>query len=47
MPEDTEFHAPYSEIMLRNNTLIYLTKPITTRKSAQWDKQVFYSIPPQ
>jgi len=41
MPEDTEFHAPYSEIRLKNNKLIYLTKPITNGKTSQWDKQVF------
>lgn len=41
MPEDTEFHAPYSEIILKNNRLIYLTKPIINRKTSQWDKQVF------
>ena len=41
MPEDTEFHAPYSEIILKNNRLIYLTKPISNGKTSQWDKQVF------
>jgi len=41
MPEDTEFHAPYSEIILKNNRLIYLTKPISNGKTSLWDKQVF------
>ncbi|MCD0488992.1 hypothetical protein LPB86_12200 [Pedobacter sp. MC2016-14] len=41
MPEDTEFHAPYSEIISKNNTLIYLTKPIITKKTSRWDKQIF------
>ncbi len=41
MPADTEFHAPYSEIILKNNRLIYQTKPMSNGKTSQWDKQVF------
>ena len=41
MPEDTEHHAPYSEIRFKNNTLIYLTKDIGIGKKPLWDKEVF------
>ena len=41
MPEETEHHAPYSEIRLENNKLIYLTKQIETGKTSTFDKIVF------
>lgn len=41
MPEETEHHAPYSEIRLENNTLIYLTKITGIDKSVTWDKLIF------
>ena len=40
MPEDTQHRAPYSEILYKNNTLIYLTKGTATAAS-RWEKQVF------
>lgn len=41
IPEDTDHHAPYSEIVLKNNALIYLTKPIGISGSSSWSKQIF------
>jgi len=41
MPEDTQHRAPYSEIIYKNNTLIYLTKPLAPRKTVKWDKEIF------
>jgi len=41
MPENPEFHAPYSEIISRNNTLIYLTKLSSNGNTVNWNRQVF------
>ncbi|CDT04861.1 hypothetical protein ACR780_11015 [Sphingobacterium faecium] len=41
MPEDREHHAPYGEIEVKNNKLIYRTKPNGILKSSTWDKQIF------
>ena len=41
MPEDTKHRAPYSEILYKSNTLIYLTKSIAPGKTPEWEKQVF------
>lgn len=40
MPEDSQHRAPYSEILYKNNTLIYLSKPILAG-AGQWDKEIF------
>ncbi|TCD01398.1 hypothetical protein [Pedobacter psychroterrae] len=44
MPEDTQHRAPYSEILYKNNTLIYLTKSIDSGKTLEWDKRVFTRV---
>ncbi|EDM37836.1 hypothetical protein PBAL39_15464 [Pedobacter sp. BAL39] len=41
MPEDTEHHAPYSEILSQDGKLIYLTKPVGIGVGSAWDKQTF------
>ena len=41
MPEETEHHAPYSEIIFENNRLIYLTKVSQKGKTITWDRIVF------
>lgn len=41
MPEDKEHHAPYSEITIEKNKLIYRTKSTGIRKASTWDIQVF------
>jgi len=41
MPEDKDHHAPYSEITIENNKLIYRTKFTGIQKISIWDKQVF------
>ncbi|RZJ82145.1 MAG: hypothetical protein EOO20_24665 [Chryseobacterium sp.] len=41
MPEDIEHHAPYSEIKVENNMLIYRTKVVGSGKASTWDRQVF------
>jgi len=41
MPEETEHHAPYSEIKFENNRLIYLTTQLGTGKTSTFDTVVF------
>jgi len=41
MPEETEHHAPYSEIVIAHKRLIYLTKQMGTGKKPAFDKIVF------
>ncbi|UZJ64766.1 hypothetical protein OKW96_20940 [Sphingobacterium sp. KU25419] len=41
MPEDKEHRAPYSEITVEKNKLVYRTKPNDILKSSTWDKQIF------
>lgn len=41
MPEDTEHHVSYSEIIAENKILIYRTKVVGNGKALSWDKQVF------
>jgi hypothetical protein len=41
MLEDKEHHAPYSEITIENNKLIYRTKSSGILKVSIWDTQVF------
>ena len=41
MPEETEHHAPYSEIKFENNRLIYLTMQLGTGKTSTFDTVVF------
>lgn len=41
MPEDPEHHAAYSEILLKDQKLIYLTKPVGTGKTSTGDTQTF------
>jgi hypothetical protein len=41
MPEDTEHHVSYSEIIAENKILIYRTKVLGNGKALSWDKQVF------
>jgi hypothetical protein len=41
MPEETDHHAPYSEIRLEDNKLIYLTKQMGKGKISTFDKIVF------
>lgn len=41
MPEDTEHHVLYSEIIAENKILIYRTKVVGNGKALSWDKQVF------
>ncbi|MEJ2901060.1 hypothetical protein [Pedobacter panaciterrae] len=38
MPEETDHRAPYSEIIFKNNRLIYLTKSILPQT---WNKEIF------
>ena len=45
MPEETEHHAPYSEIIFENNRLIYLTKVSQNGKTITWDRIVFTRSP--
>lgn len=40
MPEDKDHHAPYSEITVENNKLIYYTKLNGPGSTVAWDKQV-------
>ncbi|ETZ22166.1 hypothetical protein N824_24890 [Pedobacter sp. V48] len=45
MPEDTEHHATYSEIIAKDQTLICLTKSIGTGEiSTTWDRQTFTRV---
>ncbi|SDJ52290.1 hypothetical protein SAMN04487898_103154 [Pedobacter sp. ok626] len=41
MPEDREHHAAYSEIIAKDQRLIYLTKSIGAGKASTWDRQSF------
>ena len=41
MPEETEHHAPYSEIIIENNRLIYVTKQMGKGKKPTINKIVF------
>lgn len=41
MPEDKEHRAPYSEIISKNNVLIYRTKSVGTGKNSAWDQEIF------
>lgn len=41
MPEDTEHHAPYSEIKVENDKLIYRIKVVGSGKASTWERQVF------
>jgi len=41
MPEDREHHAPHGEIEVKNNKLIYRTKPNGILKSSTWHKQIY------
>lgn len=41
MPEYPEHHAAYSEIIIKDNMLIYLTKSTGTGRTSTWDKQAF------
>lgn len=41
MPEDTEHHAPNSEMISKDNKLIYLTKNIGPGGAFTWEKQIF------
>ena len=44
MPEETEHHAPYSEIRLEHNRLIYLTKQMGVGRTSSFDTLVFTRI---
>lgn len=39
MPEETMHRAPYSEIIVKNNTLIYLSKSMGAKLA--WNKEIF------
>lgn len=41
MPEDKEHHAPYSEIRIKGNKLIYLSRSSLLETSPKWDKEEF------
>lgn len=41
MPEDTEHHGAYSEIIAKDQTLVYLTKSTGAGKASTWDRQTF------
>lgn len=43
MPEETGHRAPYSEIIIKNNTLIYLSKSMGA--TPIWNKEVFTKKP--
>lgn len=45
MEEDKEYHVPYSEIRVKNDTLIYLTKSLGTGIKTEWDRDVFTRKP--
>lgn len=45
MEEDKEYHVPYSEIRVKNDTLLYLTKSLGTGIKTEWDRDVFTRKP--
>lgn len=41
LAEDRLHHAPYSEILLEKDVLVYLTRPISEGGGKVWEREVF------